>query len=744
MIPPKPRRRRGAGLPRERRLASVDDGRPGGRRRRGPDVVVDRLRGAQRVLAVGHENPDADTLGATLAIVRIGEALGATVDPVSPTRSRRCTTSSRGSTAFAPTPTRPPTTTCSSSRTAPRWSGSAPSASATASSSIGSRGSSSTTTRPTTRSRRRTGSSLPPRRRARWSRSSRCGSASRWTWPMARLATALMAGIVMDTATFAHPNSTPRTLAVSAALLEAGAPLSDISRRLYRSKPAAQLQLFGRVLDRLETLDGGRVIASTLLDADLCGDRDATAPCGRDHRPARPGGDSRGCRPVQGGRGDDAHQCSDEAGRRRRHRADRAVRRRRSCPGLRGDDPTRDRSGPRRRARPGAPDGGRGRPLWLAPRSARASMASLSSTSRSARPPMTSSDSSADWRRRSAWDTAAPSTRSPPVSCRSSSVEATRVVEFHLADRKAYRATVCFGASSSTDDLEGELTPAVGPAPTRQAVESALPAFTGPIRQRPPIYSAIKVGGRRAYAVARAGGSVELKEREVTIDSLTLRSWDDAEPDRPIAVIDVVCSAGTYVRAHRPRSRRASRERCLPRGAAAHRRRSVHGRRRAVPRSGAQRGRRRSGRADRAASTGGCGARPLPDRRSHAAEVAAVAKGQFVQPSAGVPGPGHYRLRGPDGALVAIASRPVRAGLRRTRSSSCRGAREATAVEAGVDGRGRGCRGASAAQWSDLRGHRRLRRSASRPCLPVGSTRSGGDRGARPCVITSTIIRTRC
>jgi phosphoesterase RecJ-like protein len=83
------------------------------------------------------------------------------------------------------------------------------------------------------------------------------------------LAAALMAGIVMDTATFAHPNATPRTLAVSAALVEAGAPLSDISRRLYRSKPSAQLRLFGRVLDRLDAADGGRVIYSTLLDADL-------------------------------------------------------------------------------------------------------------------------------------------------------------------------------------------------------------------------------------------------------------------------------------------------------------------------------------------------------------------------------------------------------------------------------------------------------------------------------------------
>ena len=65
-----------------------------------------------------------------------------------------------------------------------------------------------------------------------------------------RLAAALAAGIVMDTATFAHPNATPRTLQVAAALVEAGAPLSEISRRLYRTKPDAQLALFGRVLAR--------------------------------------------------------------------------------------------------------------------------------------------------------------------------------------------------------------------------------------------------------------------------------------------------------------------------------------------------------------------------------------------------------------------------------------------------------------------------------------------------------------
>jgi tRNA pseudouridine55 synthase len=126
---------------------------------------------------------------------------------------------------------------------------------------------------------------------------------------------------------------------------------------------------------------------------------------------------------------------------------------------------------------------------------------------------------------------------------------ATKVVEYHLGDRKGYRATVCFGASSTTDDLEGDLTPAEGAAPSREAVEAALPRFTGEIAQRPPAYSAIKVAGRRAYTMARAGETVELADRQVTIHSLDIASWDDADPTRPIAILDVRCSAGTYVRA---------------------------------------------------------------------------------------------------------------------------------------------------------------------------------------------------
>jgi phosphoesterase RecJ-like protein len=83
------------------------------------------------------------------------------------------------------------------------------------------------------------------------------------------LASALTAGIVMDTANFQHPNTTPRTLTVAAALLEAGAPLSEIARRLYRTKPNTQLVLFGRVLARMESDCDGRVVSSTLELADL-------------------------------------------------------------------------------------------------------------------------------------------------------------------------------------------------------------------------------------------------------------------------------------------------------------------------------------------------------------------------------------------------------------------------------------------------------------------------------------------
>ncbi len=233
----------------------------------------------------------------------------------------------------------------------------------------------------------------------------------------------------------------------------------------------------------------------------------------------------------------------------------------------------------------------------------------------------------------------------------------TRVVEYHSGDRKGYRATVCFGASSSTDDLEGELVPSSGPAPTRETVQAALAAFTGAISQRPPAFSAIKVGGRRAYALARAGETVVLAEREVTIHELTMLEWDGSDPDRPIAILDVSCSAGTYIRALArdlgDRLGTAAYLGSLVRTASGPFRLDA-----AIPLDAVR----------DAAAGGPAGLVPLlqpidtgleafPEVALTAEETRSVARGQFVSPAAGLPGPSdHYRLRGPDGALVAIAS----------------------------------------------------------------------------------------
>jgi tRNA pseudouridine55 synthase len=126
---------------------------------------------------------------------------------------------------------------------------------------------------------------------------------------------------------------------------------------------------------------------------------------------------------------------------------------------------------------------------------------------------------------------------------------ATRLVEYHMGGRKRYLATVCFGATSTTDDLTGELTPVDAPPPERTTVEQALAAFRGDIEQVPPSFSAIQVGGRRAYHAARSGEPFDLVPRRVSIGELELVEWEASDADRPIAVLAVECSAGTYIRA---------------------------------------------------------------------------------------------------------------------------------------------------------------------------------------------------
>jgi tRNA pseudouridine55 synthase len=114
---------------------------------------------------------------------------------------------------------------------------------------------------------------------------------------------------------------------------------------------------------------------------------------------------------------------------------------------------------------------------------------------------------------------------------------ATRAQRFLMALPKTYEVTARFGAVSSTGDPEGEITE------TGELPAGELPLPTGTVRQRPPAYSAVKVGGTRAYTLARAGTPVELAEREVTVTRFEER-WRDG-PRRGFLV---ECSSGTYVR----------------------------------------------------------------------------------------------------------------------------------------------------------------------------------------------------
>ena len=101
--------------------------------------------------------------------------------------------------------------------------------------------------------------------------------------------------------------------------------------------------------------------------------------------------------------------------------------------------------------------------------------------------------------------------------------EATKLAGRMLDASKVYEFTVAFGAETDTLDLEGKVIADSDVRPTRAQVEAVLPRFTGPIEQVPPAYSALKVGGERAYDLARAGEVVELAARAVTIRSLSLR-----------------------------------------------------------------------------------------------------------------------------------------------------------------------------------------------------------------------------
>jgi len=108
---------------------------------------------------------------------------------------------------------------------------------------------------------------------------------------------------------------------------------------------------------------------------------------------------------------------------------------------------------------------------------------------------------------------------------------------------KVYDATFRLGQISTTGDTEGEITDVSAEVPTREELETVLTRFRGPIMQRPPIFSAIKIAGKRAYKLARDGQEVEIPERPVTIHSLEVLAYD-----YPEVKIRTHVSSGTYIR----------------------------------------------------------------------------------------------------------------------------------------------------------------------------------------------------
>ena len=122
--------------------------------------------------------------------------------------------------------------------------------------------------------------------------------------------------------------------------------------------------------------------------------------------------------------------------------------------------------------------------------------------------------------------------------------KATRLIEY-LKDDKAYVATVQFGSATDTYDLEGETTKSSDLIPSLDEIEAKLDDFRGEIEQTPPIYSAIKVNGKKLYEYARAGEQVEVKTRKVCISELKLLEYNQKAKTLELYI---ACSKGTYIR----------------------------------------------------------------------------------------------------------------------------------------------------------------------------------------------------
>ena len=121
--------------------------------------------------------------------------------------------------------------------------------------------------------------------------------------------------------------------------------------------------------------------------------------------------------------------------------------------------------------------------------------------------------------------------------------EATKAVPQVQDGTKVYRFAIKWGSATTTDDAEGSVVATSDIRPGAAELAAILPRFTGTIMQRPPIYSALKVDGERAYDLARAGEAVDLPPRPIDVDALSLVTHDADQ-----SVLEVTCGKGTYVR----------------------------------------------------------------------------------------------------------------------------------------------------------------------------------------------------
>jgi tRNA pseudouridine55 synthase len=244
--------------------------------------------------------------------------------------------------------------------------------------------------------------------------------------------------------------------------------------------------------------------------------------------------------------------------------------------------------------------------------------------------------------------------------------DAVKLQQWLTDGDKVYEAVVAFGAATTTEDAEGEVTEAGDPsALSADALRAILPRFTGELAQVPPMYSAVRVGGRRLHEAARAGEEVERAARRVVVHALTLDGVEPVGADGlRRARLTVRCGKGTYVRTLAADLGRALG---VPAHLAALRRIEASGFRieGAIPLEQAE----ALGRTDPAAlrarlvspadALGG-----LPAVTLDAGAVRAVAQGKRVRADA--PAAALVRVLGPGGALVAVCA-PTPEGLKPVR-----------------------------------------------------------------------------